>query len=250
MKQRMEKLISTIREKARKSGVIRKAVGLGMAVMMILEVIIASSSTSLGMMPSAADELTVIHGSYEMVRLGTEPEIDVTPDTLENNEPENPADAEETDFPSTSTSEEAEAAETSAPTVNPIIPENPEKTEDNPVVETTMSLLSSSSATIMLRRAAALSINKTEGLTIYFDTSGNGSWNSGDDGWTKDAGVYVYFYNSNGVNSGNVLKPMTRTDLQAEEPNGVIWSINLTERDANTYQYIIFICAGGIIGLN
>lgn len=37
MKQRMEKLISTLREKAKRAGVVRKTVGLGLAVMMVIE---------------------------------------------------------------------------------------------------------------------------------------------------------------------------------------------------------------------
>lgn len=117
----------------------------------------------------------------------------------------------------------------------------PEGTEEEPVVETTMSLLSSTGATIVLQRAGALP-SRTGDVKIFFDTSGNGSWVTGDAyGWNKEDSMFVHFYNDNNeVLPSSNLARMTKTDLPAREADGAIWEYTLTKEQAEKYQYVIF----------
>lgn len=117
----------------------------------------------------------------------------------------------------------------------------PEVTEDETTVETSMSLLSSTGATILLKSAGVLP-SRSGDVTIYFDTSGNGSWTSGDAyGWNKGDTMYVHFYNdgSDKWPSSN-LAVMTKTDLPAKETDGVIWEYTLSKTQAELYKYAIF----------
>lgn len=118
----------------------------------------------------------------------------------------------------------------------------PEGTEE-PMVETTMSLLSSTGATIILQRAGALP-SRTGDVKIFFDTSGNGSWDPTGNayGWNKGDSMFVHFYNDvNGeVLPSSNLARMTKTDLQAKEADGAIWEYTLTKEQAEKYKYVIF----------
>lgn len=231
----------------------------------------------------AAAELTVTYGSYKMIWVGTEGGEDIEPitNTIESEEsgdtdeeepstPENPPTVDEsTDSETTTDTEEPEAPDTPAddsdenptpaPTTGgeedgePMPSDNPDMisaspsatpigTDDEPVVETTMSLLSSTGATMMFQRAAALS-RSNDSVTIYFDTSGNGSWTTGDAyGWKKIDAMFVHFYNDAGekLPTTNNLANMNRTDLPAKEADGVIWEYTLTKAQAEKFKYVIF----------
>lgn len=69
---------------------------------------------------------------------------------------------------------------------------------------------------------------------IYFDTSGNGNWNS----WNKEYTNYnMYIYAYKGTANSGIIN-MTSTNLTAQSSDGVIWKYEL---DTTKYDTIIFV---------
>lgn len=268
-------MIALIRKRAKRSGIIKKAAGLALAV------IVASEASLQG---NAAGQMMITSGSCEMIWAGTQDMEDVSPavrmesvvepedqDREETPDPGSPEDTEEIEDTEDTDGRQEEEGKPQEPSQDPAGDPTPSPTangetdaasapsddsmamasaspsatptgeENESTVETSVSLLSSTGATYVLRSAAALP-NKNDGMTIYFDTSGNGAWNEGDNyGWSKEDEMFLHLYNDKGdkfpVSS---LEPMKRTALPAQEEDGVIWEFTLTKTQADTFQYVIF----------
>ncbi|MBQ4530552.1 MAG: hypothetical protein IJA36_08110 [Lachnospiraceae bacterium] len=65
--------------------------------------------------------------------------------------------------------------------------------------------------------------------TIYFDTSGNGTWSGDNNGWTKDGTMYIYLY-------GDTEKAPAAPPLPAMTPSAKAASFGLT-LDGKLWEY-------------
>ena len=71
--------------------------------------------------------------------------------------------------------------------------------------------------------------------TVYFDTSGNGDWNS----WNKEftnKNMYILCFNK-GDDKNSGVKEMTLTNISSSSSDGVVWKYEVP----NTYSYVLFL---------
>lgn len=124
---------------------------------------------------------------------------------------------------------------------------SPEGAEDEPVVETTMSLLSSTGATILFRSAGTLKIGNDKVKTIYFDTSGI-SWTNGDNwGTNSSKQMYVFLFRGEEWSATRKMELSQRESIVTSTPKGVLWEYTLTEEEAQNATSMIFLPQEGFI---
>ncbi len=123
----------------------------------------------------------------------------------------------------------------------------PEGGEDEPVVETTMSLLSSTGATMLFRSAGALRIGNGKVKTIYFDTSSI-SWTSGDNwGTNSNNQMYIFLFGSSNWSVTKKMQLSQRESIVTSTPKGKLWEYTLTEEEAEKATTVIFLPQEGFV---
>lgn len=123
----------------------------------------------------------------------------------------------------------------------------PGGTEEEPVVETTMSLLSSTGATMLFRSAGTLKIGNGKVKTIYFDTSSI-SWTSGDN-WATNSNnqMYIYLYGNNNWSVTKRMVASQRESIVTSTPKGKLWEYTLTEEEAEKATTVVFLPQEGFL---
>lgn len=219
--------------------------------------------------------IRVTYGSYEMTWVGTENTEALSPAAIEPEEEEperleepadteDKADTEDTDgnqeepVTPAKPSEDADGDPTPAPTMGgaadgtlapsgddmaeaePSPSATPTGEEEGPTVETSMSLLSSTGATMMFQSAGVLPrIGDGKVRTIYFDTTGTDGWS---DNWgqnTKNE-MYIYLFGDNWNSGIQRMSKSERTSIVTSTP-GVLWEYELNETEIEKATAIIFL---------
>ena len=163
---------------------------------------------------------------------------ETTTDTEEPEAPDTPADDSDenpTPAPTTGGEEDGEPMPSDNPDMISASPSTtPIGTDDGSAVETTMSLLSSTGATLMFQSAGVLPMREGgEVKTIYFDTVQNKDWTGK---WeTTDQNMYIFLSYASGGGSGIVpMQKSQRDNKYALSSSGdmskrVIWEYRIPE---------------------